>query len=140
MTAARRLPLPLRAAIASAVFSGLPSTVHSVATHADVLEPTLAAGSMLLPRERRQLALLAAGVVVHGAVSLGWSVVLTACLPRRHTVLAGAAAGVGIAVLDLRIAAVRFPRVAALHRPAQLADHLAFGAVVGLVVARHREN
>lgn len=79
-----------------------------------------------------------AGAGVHTAVSLGWGVVLAAILPRRRPVLSGVAAGAGIAALDLGVVGRRFPRVGALPVLAQVADHLAYGAVVGAVLARMR--
>jgi hypothetical protein len=45
---------------------------------------------------------------------------------------------VAIAALDLGVAARRFPAIAGLPRAAQVADHAAFGALVGAVVARRR--
>ncbi len=70
-------------------------------------------------------------------MSVGWAAVLVAVLPRRHTVAFGVAAGVAIAAIDVRIASGRFPVVAALPRAPQVADHAAFGALVGAVMA-HR--
>jgi hypothetical protein len=55
---------------------------------------------------------------------------------RRHPVVAGASAGLGIAALDLGVIAKRYPAVAALPQAPQWADHVAFGAVVGWVAAR----
>jgi len=45
------------------------------------------------------------------------------------------AAGLAIAWLDLGIARRRFPAIAALRQGPQVADHVAFGAVVGAVFA-----
>jgi hypothetical protein len=122
----------------ASIVSGAPSTLHALLTRADPLEATLAAGTILLPDERRPSRLLLAAVPTHVGMSLGWGIALAAVLPRRHTVAAGALAGALIATLDLGIVGRAFPRLSALPAPAQLADHVAFGAVVGAVVARRR--
>jgi hypothetical protein len=119
----------LRAGLAAALLSGIPSTAHALLTGRDPLEATLAAGSILLPGETRRGRLLAAAVPVHLAVSLGWTVVLDRAGVRGSR--AGALAGLGIAALDLGVAARRIPRVRALPLLPQLADHAAFGAVAG---------
>ena len=68
-------------------------------------------------------------------MTVGWATVLVVALPRRRTVAWGAAAGLAIGVADLAVADRRFPAIAVLPRLPQLADHLAFGALVGLVCA-----
>ena len=119
----------LRAAAWAAALSGIPSTVHALATGRDPLEATRAAGTILLPRETRPERLLAAAVPVHLAISLGWTVVLDRAGVRGA--LRGGIAGLVIAGLDLGIAAKRFPRVRRLPVGPQLADHAAFGAIAG---------
>jgi hypothetical protein len=126
------------AGAAGALLSGVPSTAWTVATGGSVLEGALAAGSILLPRERRTGPLLAAAVAVHAALSLGWAVVMAATLPRRATVPAAVAAALGIAALDLGIIGRRLPRIRALPQGAQWADHVAFGLAVGAVIRRRR--
>jgi hypothetical protein len=128
----------LAAGSAGALLSGLPSTVHALATGRDPLEATLAAGTLVLPRERGRARLLAAAVPAHLAVSLGWAALLARTLPHRRTVLAGTLAGLAIAAIDLGVLARPYPRVRALPLGPQLADHAAYGAVVGAVVARRR--
>jgi hypothetical protein len=128
----------LVAGLVGAALSGVPSTVHALARGHDPLEATLAAGSLLLPHERRPGRLLAAAVPAHLAISLGWAAVLAAALPRRRTMLAGAAAGLAIAAFDLGVVGRRFPRVRELPLGPQLADHVAFGALVGAVLRRRR--
>ena len=123
---------------AGAVLSGAPSTLHALATRADPLEATLAAGTLVLPRERRPLPLLLVALPLHTAISLGWGVVLALALPPRRAVGAGALAGLAIAALDLGVVGRRYPRIRALATWPQVADHVAFGAVVGAVVARRR--
>jgi len=75
-------------------------------------------------------------VLAHGAISLGWGVVLAAVLPRRRAVVWGALAGFAIAGLDLGVLGRHWPRIRALPTVPQVADHVAFGALVGAVVSR----
>ena len=121
----------------AAVLSGVPSTLHALATGRDPLEATKAAGSILLPGERRTLPLVAAAVPVHLALSLGWALVLARLGVRGP--LSGAAAGLAIAALDLGVAGRAVPRVQALPLGPQLLDHAAFGAIVGARLARRRD-
>jgi hypothetical protein len=95
-----------------------------------VLDATRAAGTLLGRRS------VPAGVLAHAAVATWWTAVLAIALPRRHAAAWGALAGIGIGTLDLGIAARRFPAIRALPRGAQLADHVAFGALTGCVLAR----
>jgi hypothetical protein len=124
-----RLSRALRAGSAAAVLSGVPSTTWALATRSDPLAATLAAGSLLLPRETRRGRLLAAALPVHLALSLGWAVVLDRARVRGAG--AGALAGLAIAALDLGLVGRRFARLRALPLAPQLADHVAFGAIVG---------
>jgi len=124
----------------AALASGVPSTVHALATDGDPLEATAAAGSLVLPNEKRTARLLAAAAPVHLLLSLGWGVALSAVLPRRRTVAAGALAGALIAALDLGLIGRRFERIRSLPAAPQIADHLAFGALVGAVVERRRRQ
>ena len=122
----------------AAVVSGAPSTLHALARGANPLEATLAAGSMLLPRERRPAVLLLAAVPVHVALSLWWALALAALLPRRRTVAWASLAGLAIAAFDLGVVGRRFARVRALPPAPQVLDHLAYGATVGAVLSRRR--
>jgi hypothetical protein len=128
------------AAGVGALVSGAPSTLHALATGRDPLEAARAAGSLLLPRERRPVVLVLAAGPVHGAVSLLWAGVLARTLPRRATVLAGAAAGLGIAALDLGLIGRRIGPIRRLPPWPQVADHVAFGASVGGVLAYRRRR
>ena len=130
----------LAAGTAAAVLSGLPSTVDALVRGADPLEAPAAAGTLLLASERRTGRLLLAAVLVHIALSLGWALVLASVLPRRATLAFGAAGGLLIAAFDLGLVGRRFPRIRALALAPQIADHLAFGAVVGAVVRRRRAS
>lgn len=118
----------------AAVVSGAPSTAAALVTGRDPLEAVRAAGS-LVGRPA-----LGAGLVVHTVVSLGWGVVVATALPRRWPVLWGAAGGGAIALVDLGLVGRRFPGIRALPAAPQLADHLAFGAVVGAVVSECRSR
>jgi hypothetical protein len=130
----------LAAGLVAAAASGIPSTAHALATGGDPLAATLAAGSVVLPDEERRVPLLLAAAGVHLALSLGWAAVLARALPRRHTAAWGAAAGLGIAALDLGVAGRRFPRIRALPLGPQVADHVAYGALVGAVLGRRRSS
>jgi hypothetical protein len=121
----------------AAVVSGVPSTVHAIATGVNPLEASLAAGTLLLRDERRPSRLLPAALAAHGVLSLGWAVVLTACLPRRPAVAWSVVAGLAIAALDLGVVGRRFPRIRALALLPQVLDHVAYAATVACVV-RHR--
>jgi hypothetical protein len=131
-------PDVLVAGVTAAAVSALPSTIIAVATGADPLEATLAAGSIVLPGETRRNRLIAAAIPVHGALSLGWASLLAHVLPRHRTVVAGALAGLAIAALDLGVVGRRFPRIRALPLLPQVADHVTFGATVGWILARRR--
>jgi hypothetical protein len=126
----------LRAGAVAGVLSGVPSTAHAVATGRSPLDSVRAAGTLLLPADRAPGALAVGGVLAHGAISLGWGALLAAVLPRRHSVLWGALAGLAIAGLDLGVLARRWPRIRALPTAPQVADHVAYGALVGLVLSR----
>lgn len=124
----------LRAAAWAAALSGVPSTLHALATGRDPLAATIAAGSILLPRETSRVRLVAAAVPVHLALSLGWTLVLDRAGVR--TARAGVLAGLGIAALDLGVAGRCFPRVQALPLLPQLADHAVFGAIAARLLRR----
>jgi hypothetical protein len=128
----------LVAAAVAAVLSGAPSTAHALLSGTDPLEASLAAGTLLLPRERRASRLLAAAAAVHAALSLGWAFVLAALLPRRRTGVVAAGAGLAIAALDLGVVGRRFPRIRALPLVPQVLDHVAYAVVVGIVLERRR--
>ena len=122
----------LVAALLAGGLSGVPSTVHALSTDRSPLAAARAAGE-LLGRPG-----LARGLIAHALVTLWWTTVLAALLPRRTgpavAALLGAVGGAGIAALDLAIARRRFPAIAALPIGGQVADHLAFGAIVGTVL------
>jgi hypothetical protein len=120
------------AATLAGLVSGAPSAAHAVVTGRSALEASRAAGE-LLGRPT-----LVRGGLAHAALSLWWTSVLAATLPRRRHVLVGATAGLAIGALDLGIARRRYPLVDALPTTPQLADHLVFGAVAATVLNRRR--
>jgi hypothetical protein len=130
----------LVAGAAAAVLSGAPSTLEALRSGGSPMEATLAAGTLLLPRERRPVRLALAAVPLHLTLSLGWALVLAALLPRGHTLAWGAAAGLGIAALDLGLVAPHYPRLRALRMGPQVVDHIAYGATVGAVLALRRRR
>ena len=130
----------IAAGTTAALVSGAPSTVHALRAGRDPLEATLAAGSIVLPREQNGARLVAVAAPTHLAISLAWALVLALVLPARRTTLFGAAAGLAIAGLDIGVLSRRFPRVRALPRVPQVADHLVFGAAVGAVLSRRRRG
>ena len=130
------MPLPpaIRAGAWAAALSGLPSTLHALATRRDPLQATKAAGSILLPREQRTLPLVLAAAPVHLALSFGWAAVLQK--GRVRGTVPGTMAGLAIAALDLGLFGRVFPRIRALPLAPQVADHAAYGAIVGFVLGR----
>jgi hypothetical protein len=126
------------AGLAGAAFSAVPSTAYSLIHGDDMLDGGRAAGAVLLPRERSTARLLAAGAVVHLAISLGWATVLAHTLPRGHEPAAGIAAGLAIAALDLGVIGRRIPAIRDLPQGRQWADHAAYGLAVGVVLRARR--
>jgi hypothetical protein len=122
------------------VLSGLPSTVHTLATGRDLTESTQAVGTILLGDDAPRSSLLVAGAAAHVAISLGWGVALAPFVPSRHPVRWGMGAGLAIAALDLGVIGRRFTRLRALPLIPQVADHMVFGAVVALLVSRSRDR
>jgi hypothetical protein len=118
------------------VLSGVPSTVWAVLRRQDPLAATRAAGRLLLPDGTDPVALVASAAAAHGALSLGWTAVLSR-LPGGpvRSVCYGAA----IAALDLGLAhAVRGARLgptADLPVLPQLADHVAFAVIARAAVS-----
>lgn len=128
----------LEAGLWAAALSGAPSTLHALATGRDPLEATLAAGSLLLPRETRPGRLLAAAVPVHLTVSLGWGLVLERA--RVRGAACGAIAGLAIAAVGLGAGRALSPRVRALPLLPQIADHVAYGTIAGAVLGRRGDD
>lgn len=98
------------------------------------MEPTRAVGAMI-----GRPGSIGAAALIHASVSLFWSLLLWLVLPYRHTLSWALLAAAAIAFLDLRlIAPVFFPDVAALEFWPQFADHLMWGACVGLAFQYRR--
>jgi hypothetical protein len=121
------------------LLSGVPSTLYALMTGGDPAEATRAAGAMLLRSETSFEKLFLAAAIVHAGVSFFWATALWRALPYHYTTLWALVASVAIALLDLRlIAPAFFPEVAALAFWPQLADHLMWGACVGLTFQGRR--
>ncbi|TQM78269.1 hypothetical protein FHX81_0531 [Saccharothrix saharensis] len=119
----------MRAWLVASALGGAPSTVHALWTGGDVLRSTRAAASLLGGTG------VIRGAVSHLGVSAFWTAVLGAVDRRwRLDARTGAVAGAVIAAVDLEVLGRRFPAVRGLHRAAQWADHVAFGALVGAVL------
>ena len=123
------------------LLSGIPSTVHAVATGRDLLAAARAAGNLLLPADAGSRSLLLAGGIAHVVLSLGWGTVLAMAVRRTSLspLATGLAGGAAIAAVDLGLLAHgpigrRWPLIRALPVVPQVADHLAFGAVAGVVL------
>lgn len=129
----------LAGAIAGVV-AGAPSTLHAVATGARPLDAVEAAGSILTGERGGQTLRVVAAIPVHAGLSAGWGAVLGVVLPRRRTILWGAAAGLAIGALDLLVVGRRLERIARLPLGPQLADHVVYGAVTGALIAASRRS
>jgi hypothetical protein len=119
------------------MFSGAPSTLLALLTGGDVGKATWAAGGMLISPDAPRPALFAAAALVHGSVSAFWTLVGGCLLPRRHTLAWALAFSAAIGLLALKvIAPLAFPGVAALAFWPQMADHLMWGACLGVTLQR----
>lgn len=110
------------------MLSGAPSTVITLARGENLLDSTRAAGTLLGKRS------VVRGGVAHVLITLFWTAVLAALLPKRRPVIEGLAAGGTIAALDLGVVGRRFPDIGALDPGPQVLDHLAFGVVASVVL------
>lgn len=132
----------MRSGLWAAALSGAPSTALALYRGEDVLASTEAVGAVVMRDHRRGWARVAAGGLAHVLISLFWARVLARALRDverpGEAAVAGALGGVGIAALDLGVVARFLPPIRALPRGPQLADHIAFGAVVGWVLKRSR--
>ena len=106
----------------AAIVSGAPSTAYAVARGRDPLEAALAAGTLLLPRERRR----------------GSTHDSTDAQPIESVRCTIVAAGLAIAALDLGVVGRRFPAIRALPLAPQIADHIAYAWTVAAVLHRRR--
>ncbi len=118
-----------RAVVAAGLLSGGPSTVITIVRRESLLDSTRAAGTLLGKRS------LLRGGMAHGLITLFWTAVLAAVLPRRRPVIEGMVAGAAIAAVDLGVVGRRFPEISALDAGPQVLDHLAFGIVASVALA-----
>ena len=124
----------------AAVGSGLPSTVVTVLRRRELLESTRAAGTLLVRESASAPTRLVAGGVSHLVISFFWGTIVWRSLPERHTMAWGSVAGLGIAAVDLGVVARFFPAISRLPRGPQVADHVAFGLIIGSCRARSRQR
>lgn len=121
--------------LAATLFSGIPSTLYALGTGADTWEATRAAGAMLVAHDSTFPSLLAAAALAYGTVSFLWASLLILVLPPRRVALWAVTAAAAIAVIVLQlIAPMVFPEVAVLPFWPQFADHLMWGACLGLTL------
>jgi hypothetical protein len=81
-----------------------------------------------------------AAAAVHLAISAFWSSLIALIPLRRQGVVTGAVAGLAIAALDLGVIGRRIPAIRSLPLSPQLADHVAFGAIVSGLLASRRSS
>ena len=122
------------AATAATLLGGIPSTLAAWLAGGDVTQAVRAAGAMLLRADAGTADLLVTGALLHGAISFFWASVLMVTLPRRRIIVWAVVAGTIIGVVDLRLIGRAFPEIYALDFWPQLADHVAWGLTVGLVL------
>lgn len=125
------------AGLVAGTVAGLPSGLHAAA-RGYLVDLLRAPGSLVAPGGGHGVQ-LALTVPVHATISAGWGVALAATLPRRSTAWWGAVAGAGIAALDIVVIGGRIPSIRRLAVWPQIADHVAFGAVAGAVLAALRD-
>lgn len=132
----------VRAGLWAALLSGAPATTVSLSRGEDVLASTEAVGAVFVRDPRKGWLRVTVGALAHIGISLFWARVLARVLSRRtgeiETVATGAACGAVIALLDLGVIGRFLPPIRRLDGGPLLADHLAFGGIVGWVVHRSR--
>lgn len=129
----------LEGTIAAALLSGAPSALISLRRHraldaavGDLVAATRAAGTLLPPGR----AGLARGAAAHFLISGGCGELLARVLPRRHSSLWGAGAGLALGLVNVGLVGRRYPQIRALPLLPQLADNVAFGLIFALVADR----
>ena len=110
--------------------SGAPSTIVALLTGRPVTESTRAAGALLGKPG------IVRGASAHAAITVLWTAALARVLPARNRAAWGAAAGLGIAAVDLGVIGRHIPEIRALPLLPQLADHVAFGVIASVVLKR----
>lgn len=130
----------VRATVAAALLSGVPSTVHAAWTRgvrgvpAQVLDATRAAGTLLPPGRPS----FVRGAVAHAVISAACGLALARALPERRTVAWGASAGAAIGVVNVGLIGRAFPAIRSLRLAPQIADNAMFGVVFAAVADRRR--
>ena len=134
------MPPWVRAGLVAAVLSGAPSTAIALRRGDDVLASTEAVGRVFITGRDKGWARVAVGALAHLALSLLWARVLQRVLRDMQgttaSVVAGAACGAGIALVDLGMIGRLLPPIRELRGAPLVADHLAFGAVASWVLRR----
>ncbi len=121
-----RLREAIGAGVVAAALSGAPSAVAWGAGRLDALDATRRIGGAFLGRRS-----LVAGSAGHLAISLLWALPAPLLARSRAPLAVGAAYGAAIYAVDFKlIAPRRYPELADLDSPIQLADHLAYGVTV----------
>ena len=137
-----QVPVWVRAGVWAALLSGVPATAVSLARGEDVLASTEAVGAVFVRDRRMGWIRVGVGALAHFVVSLIWARVLVRVLRHKtgaiQSVATGAACGAGIALLDLGLIARFLPPIRKLDAAPVVADHLAYGAIVGWVLHRSR--
>ncbi len=135
-------PRWVRAGLTAALFSGAPSTLIALSRGEDIFASTEAVGAVLLPDRRKGWARVTAGGVAHVLISLFWARILERVLRDQQgaarAAVAGAACGAGIALIDIAGVARVLPPIRDLAAGPIVADHIAYGAIVGWVLRRSR--
>jgi hypothetical protein len=135
------MPRWARAGLWAAALSGFPSTAWTLSRRGDISASTEALGADLLELagvEGGRLRRLVVAGAAHVGISLVWARLLRRLgdRPPLRASSYGIAAGLAIGLLDLKVVGRRLPRVSRLELGPQLADHAAFGAVVGCLLSR----
>src|SRR5579872_2687382 len=114
----------LQATAIAGVVGGLPSATHALIAGRDLrsvvdygLGATRAIGTLVPPGKPGLLR----GVVVHFAISTVVGEFLARSLPRRHSVIWGAVAGLFVGLFNVRMVGRRFPAIRELPLGPQLA-------------------
>lgn len=128
----------LEATIAASLLSASPSVLSSVhggdvrGAWRNGLRATRAIATLVPPARPN----LAVGTATHFGISAAFGWALGRCLPRRRSVLWGAAAGAATGLVGAGLVGRRFDAIRALPLGPQLADNIAFGIIFALVADR----
>jgi hypothetical protein len=128
------------AVVIASVLGGVPSTALALVRArgnvgracAELLASTRAIGVLLPPGHPG----VARGVAAHGAVSVVMGELLALMLPRRHSLVWAAGAGLLMGVVNVGLIGRRFSSIRAIPLLPQLADNAAFAVILAAVVDR----